>query len=111
MESRFILREDYGMETTNYGCDITREEFEKHFYPTKEKVTFTFNGWDGKSYDGESRTARVWRSKHTLLEGIRYVKVGKNVHEVYEDSMVEEKSTGIKHPTVGWVITVMRRAK
>lgn len=27
---------------------------------TNEKVTITFNGWDGKSYNGETRTMNVY---------------------------------------------------
>ena len=41
------------MELGNYNTSITREAFEAHFTKTKESVRFTFNGWDGKSYDGE----------------------------------------------------------
>ena len=29
------------------------------FTKTSEKVTFTFNGWDGKSYNGEGQTKPV----------------------------------------------------
>lgn len=28
---------------------------------TKEKVTFTFGGWDGTGYNGEGKTQSVWR--------------------------------------------------
>jgi len=34
------------------------------FTQTNEKITVTFGGWDGKSYDGEGATLRVWTSKH-----------------------------------------------
>ena len=30
------------------------------FIKTNEKITFTFSGWDGKSYDGETRTQNVY---------------------------------------------------
>ena len=33
---------------------ITRADFENHFTKTAESVRFTFNGWDGKSYDGKT---------------------------------------------------------
>ena len=42
MRSVFNLRD--------YNTAITREDFEKHFTKTREKVRFTFNGWDGASY-------------------------------------------------------------
>ena len=35
----------------NYNTEITRKEFEEKFYPTKERIIFTFQGWDGKSYE------------------------------------------------------------
>ena len=87
---------------------ITREDFEKAFYTTKEKVTFTFQGWDGKSYDGESRTARVWHTNLQGYENIRLVKVGKHIHMVEEDSSILEKATGEYHKTVSWVVSVLR---
>ena len=43
----------------NYNTEITREDFDSLFYRTNEQITFTFNGWDGKSYDGESRSGYV----------------------------------------------------
>lgn len=58
MRNAFSLRE--------YNTAITRADFEAHFTKTRESVRFTFNGWDGKSYDGESRNAKVYR---TDLEG------------------------------------------
>ena len=33
---------------------ISRRTFEELFTHTKERIEFTFNGWDGKSYNGES---------------------------------------------------------
>ena len=47
------------LELRNYNTTITRAEFEAHFTKTRESIRFTFNGWDGKSYDGESRNAKV----------------------------------------------------
>ena len=46
MRNEFSLRE--------YNTAITRADFEAHFTKTKERIEFTFNGWDGKSYDGET---------------------------------------------------------
>lgn len=31
------------------------------FIETNEKITFTFGGWDGKSYNGEPCTKNIWR--------------------------------------------------
>lgn len=100
IKKNFVLR--------NHNTAITRTDFDKAFYPTKEKITFTFDGWDGKSYNGESRTARVYRTNLSGYEGYRYVKVGKGLHMVWEDYDVLEKATGEYHKTVMWVVDVLR---
>lgn len=92
----------------NYNTEITRKEFEEKFYPTKERIIFTFQGWDGKSYDGESRTARIYRTNISGYEEVRLVKVGKHLHTVCEDSAVLEKATGEYHKTVTWLVDVKR---
>ena len=51
------------LELKEHNTAITKEAFETFFYKTTERITFTFNGWDGKSYDGESRKARVIRTR------------------------------------------------
>ena len=56
---------------------ISRRTFEEQFTRTKERIEFTFNGWDGKSYDGESRVARIYRSNLPGYEDCIFVKVGK----------------------------------
>ena len=80
MRNAFSLRE--------YNTAITRADFEAHFTKTRESVRFTFNGWDGKSYDGESRSARVYRTDLEGYENARFVKVGKHLHYIDEDSSV-----------------------
>ena len=60
MTNAYTLRNHFTL--GNYNTTITRSEFEARFIKTKETVTFTFAGWDGKSYDGESRKARVLRT-------------------------------------------------
>ena len=60
IRNAYALRNSF--ELGNYNTTITRETFERHFHKTKESIRFSFNGWDGKSYDGESRTARVLRT-------------------------------------------------
>lgn len=92
----------------NYNTEITREDFETFFRKTREKVVFTFNGWDGKSYDGESRRATVYRTTIKGFENIRLVKVGKGLHFIDEDSMVLEKATGESHPEAEWLVDVAR---
>ncbi|WP_207638240.1 hypothetical protein [Eubacterium sp. AB3007] len=87
---------------------ITREEFEQNFSKTTEKITFTFNGWDGKSYDGESRTARVIRTNITGYENVRFIKVGKALCYIDEDSSIVEKATGESHPEAEWLVDVQR---
>ena len=66
MRNAFSLRE--------YNTAITRADFEAHFTKTCESVRFTFNGWDGKSYDGESRSAKVYRTDLEGYEDARFVK-------------------------------------
>ena len=53
MTNAYTLRKHFTL--GNYNTTITRSEFEARFTKTRETVTFTFGGWDGKSYDGESR--------------------------------------------------------
>ena len=87
-------------------------ELRTHFFledsKTKEKVTFTFNGWDGKSYDGEIRTASVYRTSIPGFESVRLIKVGKGLHYIDEDRMVVEKATGESHPEASWLVDVKK---
>ena len=87
---------------------ISREDFESHFCKTAERITFTFNGWDGKSYDGESRSARVYRTTIEGYEDVRFIKVGKGLHYIDEDSDIIEKATGIAHKEAEWLVDVKR---
>lgn len=87
---------------------ITREDFESNFCKTAERITFTFNGWDGKSYAGESRNAYVCRTTIKGYEDVRFVKVGKGLHYIDEDSSIIEKATGIAHKEAEWLIDVKR---
>ena len=75
MTNAYELRNHFFLE--DYNTAITREDFESFFTKTKEKVTFTFGGWDGKSYDGESRRATVYRTTVKGYEDVRLIKVGK----------------------------------
>ena len=93
MRNAFSLRE--------YNTAITRADFEAHFIKT-------FNGWDGKSYDGESRSARVYRTDLEGYEDARFVKVGKHLHYIDEDSSVLEKTTGEYHKEAEWLVDVLK---
>ena len=106
MKNAYDLRNHFFLE--DYNTAITREDFEAHFTKTKEKVTFTFNGWDGKSYDGESRTASVYRTDIAGYEGPRLVKVGKGLHYIDEDRAILEKASGKTHPEASWLVDVKR---
>ena len=97
------------LKTQKYGTEISRADFEKTFYKTKERIEFTFGGWDGKSYDGESRGARIYRTKVDGLEHMRFVKVGRGLHMVRENSYLLEKATGKYHKKVCWIIDVARK--
>ena len=74
----YTLRKSLNLIDANTA--ITREDFESLFCKTAERVTFTFNGWDGKSYDGESRSGYVYRTIIEGYENVRFVKVGKGLH-------------------------------
>ena len=100
LRNEFILHE--------YNTAITREDFEKHFTKTRAKVRFTFNGWDGKSYDGESRSAGVYRTDIEGYGDAKFIKVGKHLCYIDEESLVLEKATGEKHPEAEWLVEVLR---
>lgn len=100
MRNAFDLKE--------YNTAITREDFEAHFTKTRESVRFTFNGWDGKSYDGESRSAKVYRTDIEGYESARFVKVGKHLCYIDEDRSILEKATGNHHPEAEWLVEILR---
>ena len=100
MRSEFNLRD--------YNTAITREDLEKHFTKTRKKARFTFNGWDGASYHGESRNASVYRTDIKGYEDARFVKVGKGLYYIAEDSLVREEPTGESHPVASWLVNVLR---
>ena len=106
MTNAYELRTHFFLE--DYNTAILREGFERFFTKTKEKVTFTFNGWDGKSYDGEIRTASVYRTSIPGFESVRLIKVGKGLHYIDEDRMVVEKATGESHPEASWLVDVKK---
>ena len=106
MTNAYTLRTHFFLE--DYNTAILREDFERFFTKTKEKVTFTFNGWDGKSYDGEIRTASVYRTSIPGFESVRLIKVGKGLHYIDEDRMVVEKATGESHPEASWLVDVKK---
>ena len=106
MTNAYTLRNHFTL--GNYNTTITRSEFEARFTKTREKVTFTFGGWDGKSYDGESRTAGVYRTNVPGYESIRFIKVGKHLHYILEDCLKVEKATGEAHPEASWLVDVER---
>ena len=87
---------------------ISRKDFETYFCKTAERITFTFNGWDGKSYDGESRSGYVYRTTIEGYEDVRFIKVGKGLHYIDEDSDIIEKATGIAHKEAEWLVDVKR---
>ena len=109
MKNIYRLRDEFTLR--EYNTAITREDFEKHFTKTREKVRFTFHGWDGKSYDGESRNASVYRTDIEGYEDVRFVKVGKGLHYIDEDSLMLEKATGEEHPEASWLVDVMGARK
>ena len=106
MTNAYELRNHFFLE--DYNTAIIREDFENFFKKTKEKVTFTFGGWDGKSYDGESRNAKVYRTNLPGYEAVRLIKVGKGLHYIDEERQITEKATGEKHPEASWLVDIER---
>ncbi|NCB91850.1 MAG: hypothetical protein EOM40_04660 [Clostridia bacterium] len=109
MTGIYQMRETF--ELKEYNTAITRADFEAHFTKTAESVQFTFNGWDGKSYDGESRKARVYRTSIKGYENVRFIKVGKALCYIDEESLILEKATGESHPEAEWLVDVLKAAK
>ena len=109
MTGIYQMRETF--ELKDYNTAITRADFEAHFTKTTESVQFTFNGWDGKSYDGESRKARVYRTNIKGYENVRFIKVGKALCYIDEESLILEKATGESHPEAEWLVDVLKAAK
>lgn len=81
------------------------------FVKTNEKMEVTFNGWDGKSYDGESKKMAIWtNSKHPGKKFVNKKKGGfqrwdgtrYSIDAFFEvtDNMVINKLTGEAHPEV-----------
>ena len=106
MRNIYMLRNEFSLK--NYNTEITREDFAAHFTKTKEWIEFTFNGWDGKSYDGESRRAHVYRTDIPGYEDARFIKVGKGLHYIDEESGVLEKAIGAFHKEAEWLVDVGR---
>ena len=106
MMNTYKMRNSFDLK--NYDTAITRADFEAHFTKTTERIRFTFNGWDGESYDGESRTARVYRTSIPGYEDARFVKVGKHLFYIDEDRSILEKATGEYHKEAEWLVDVLR---
>ena len=106
MKNLYQMRNAFGLR--EYNTAITRADFEANFTKTRESVRFTFNGWDGKSYDSESRRAKVYRTDLEGYEDARFVKVGKHLHYIDEDSSVLEKTTGEYHKEAEWLVDVLK---
>lgn len=59
-----------------------------NFTETNEKITFTFGGWDGKSYDGETRTSKVYT--HPMNPGKKFIKFYSRRFKEYTYHVVNE---------------------
>ena len=109
MKNIYSLRNEFTLR--EYNTAISRTDFEQHFTKTREKVRFTFNGWDGKSYDGESRNASVYCTDIEGYGDVRFIQVGKHLCYIDEESLVPEKATGEKHPEAEWLVEVQTAKK
>ncbi len=106
MKNLYQLRNEFNLK--EHATAITREDFEAHFTKTRESIRFTFAGWDGKSYDGESRNAKVYRTNIKGYEEGRFIKVGKHLCYIDEGSSILEKATGESHPEAEWLVEVLK---
>ena len=59
------------------------------FTKTNEKITFTFGGWDGKSYNGETRTQDVYTVP--TLPGKKFIKFYSRKFKTYTYHVVTEQ--------------------
>ena len=106
MKNPYTLRTSFDLKEAHTA--ITRAEFEARFTKTTESVRFTFNGWDGKSYHGESRSAKVYRTNMPGYEDVRFVKVGKGFFYIDEDTSILEEDTGEFHKEAEWLVDILR---
>ena len=106
MKNTYTLRNHLNL--IDYNTAITREDFEAHFTKTREKVRFTFNGWDGKSYDGESRNATVYHTSIAGFETERFIKVGNHLCYIDDERSILEKASGESHPEAEWLVEVKK---
>ncbi len=106
MTNIYQMRNAFDLKERNTA--ITRTEFEARFTKTSESIRFTFNGWDGQSYNGESRNAKVYRTDLEGYEEARFIKVGKHLCYIDEESSILEKATGERHPEAMWLVEVLR---
>lgn len=69
---------------------------------TSEKITFTFGGWDGKSYNGETRTSEVYVCD--MLPGKKFIKFYSRRFREYTYHLVHEDELHpiTKVPTVSY---------
>ena len=81
------------------------------FVKINEKVEITFNGWDGKSYNGEVRKMNVWACD--AHPGKKFVYIRKSFtgwdgnykadcFMLVTNNMIIEKAAGITHPEVDY---------
>ena len=105
--TNYELRHCFNLIGENHTA-ISKADFEANFTKTAESIEFTFGGWDGKSYGGETRRARILRTSVPGFEDAKFIKFGKGIHMVLENITYLEVATGISHPTVGWVLDVTR---
>ena len=61
--------------------------------------------------NGESRKARVYRTSIKGYENVRFIKVGKALCYIDEESLILEKATGESHPEAEWLVDVLKAAK
>ena len=105
MKNAWEIREEFNLINT---VAITKEDFEAAFNKTKERIEYTFNGWDGKSYNGESRVGYAYRTNIPGYEGIRFIKVGKGLHAIDNNHLVINQQTGEYHPATSWIVDVIK---
>ena len=101
--------EDAGIRTTNGGGTMSKDDFLKHFIKTNKKVRYTFGGWDGHSYNGESRNGTIYKTDIKGFENEDFIVFRNSVHYVMYNDMIEDKVNGGEHPTVSWFVDVSNK--
>ena len=62
MRNAYALRNEF--ELHEYNTAITKDDFEKHFTRTTERVRYTFNGWESAvKISPDKNVKKLWKKR------------------------------------------------